>query len=199
MLINPGFPRVTRLWNMVPPYQSPALYKAALTDVLQSFTVPVYTSRHKERHCESKVRPTCRYLGIYSCCKNTKTTVELLIGIFAIFSRNFFPMAKYSVKAVIRGENNIVISFFFQVLKEVIEQRTKIIEEAVAADSIKLQNRIRELERENRELKWNARKLFNAFRQFLIANEKVRILHLICVQKNVCILDISICCFQSLQ
>ena len=76
-------------------------------------------------------------------------------------------------------------------LKEVIEQRTKIIEEAVAADSIKLQNRIRELERENRELKWNARKLFNAFRQFLIANEKVRILHLICVEKNVCILDIS--------
>lgn len=60
-------------------------------------------------------------------------------------------------------------------LKEVIEQRTKIIEEAVAADSIKLQNRIRELERENRELQWNARKLFNAFRQFLIANEKVRL------------------------
>ena len=64
-------------------------------------------------------------------------------------------------------------------LKEVIEQRTKIIEEAVAADSIKLQNRIRELERENRELQWNARKLFNAFRQFLIANEKVRLLHLL--------------------
>lgn len=68
-------------------------------------------------------------------------------------------------------------------LKEVIEQRTKIIEEAVAADSIKLQNRIRELERENRELQWNARKLFNAFRQFLIANEKVRLLHFLFVQK----------------
>ena len=64
-------------------------------------------------------------------------------------------------------------------LKEVIEQRTKVVEEAVAADSIKLQNRIRELERENRELQWNARKLFNAFRQFLITNEKVRLLHLI--------------------
>lgn len=69
-------------------------------------------------------------------------------------------------------------------LKEVIEQRTKIIEEAVAEDSIKLQNRIRELERENRELQWNARKLFNAFRQFLIANEKVRLLHLRYVQKK---------------
>ena len=64
-------------------------------------------------------------------------------------------------------------SFFLKVLKELIEQRTKVVEEAVAADSIKLQNRIRELERENRELQWNARKLFGAFRQFIIANEKV--------------------------
>lgn len=62
---------------------------------------------------------------------------------------------------------------FVKVLKEVIEQRTKIVEEAVAANSIKLQNRIRELERENRELQWNARKLFGAFRQFIIENEKV--------------------------
>ena len=68
-------------------------------------------------------------------------------------------------------------------LKEVIEQRSKLVEETVAADSVKLQNRIRELERENRELQWNARKLFNAFRQFLIANEKVRLLHLLYVQK----------------
>lgn len=91
-------------------------------------------------------------------------------------------MAKYSDKAS-RGENNFVISFVFKVLKEVIEQRTKVIEQAVAADSIKLQNRIRELERENRELQWNARKLFSAFRQFVIANEKVRRSHLLYVPK----------------
>ena len=64
-------------------------------------------------------------------------------------------------------------------LKEIIEQRTKVVEEIVAANSLKLQNRIRELERENRELQWNARKVFSAFRQLLIENEKVSRLHLI--------------------
>ena len=66
-------------------------------------------------------------------------------------------------------------------LKEIIEQRTKVVEEKVAENSLKLQNRIRELERENRELQWTARRIFAAFRQLLIENEKVSLFHLIYV------------------
>ena len=67
-------------------------------------------------------------------------------------------------------------------LKEIIEQRTKVVEEKVAENSLKLQNRIRELERENRELQWTARRIFATFRQLLIENEKVSLFHLIYVQ-----------------
>ena len=64
-------------------------------------------------------------------------------------------------------------------LKEIIEQRTKMVEEAVAANSIHLQNRIRDLERENRELQWNARKLFGNFNKSIAALEKVSSLHVV--------------------
>jgi len=65
------------------------------------------------------------------------------------------------------------LQIFKQVLREVIEQRTKAVEEAVAANSIHLQNRIRDLERENRELQWNTRKLFGAFKKYVMENEMV--------------------------
>ena len=64
-------------------------------------------------------------------------------------------------------------------LKEIIEQRTKMVEEAVAANSIHLQNRILDLERENRELQWNARKLFGTFKKSIAALEKVSSLHVV--------------------
>lgn len=60
-------------------------------------------------------------------------------------------------------------------LTEIIQQRTKLVEEAVAANSIHLQNRIRDLERQNRELQCNARKVLAAFKKIVLENEKVHI------------------------
>lgn len=72
--------------------------------------------------------------------------------------------------------NNFIFFTTLQVLKEVIEQRTKVVEEAIAANSVHLQNRIRELERQNRELRWSARKLSDAFKNYVAKNEKVNLL-----------------------
>lgn len=72
--------------------------------------------------------------------------------------------------------NNFIFFTMLQVLKEVIEQRTKVVEEAIAANSVHLQNRIRELERQNRELRWSARKLSDAFKNYVAKNEKVNLL-----------------------
>ena len=72
--------------------------------------------------------------------------------------------------------NNFIFFTMLQVLKEVIEQRTKVVEETIAANSVHLQNRIRELERQNRELRWSARKLSDAFKNYVTKNEKVNLL-----------------------
>ena len=57
---------------------------------------------------------------------------------------------------------------------EVIQQRTKLIEDAVLANVVKLQHRIRDLERENKELHWNAKRLTDLLRKHISDVTKVR-------------------------
>ncbi|XP_074639337.1 uncharacterized protein LOC141897615 [Acropora palmata] len=56
---------------------------------------------------------------------------------------------------------------FRQIVREVIQQRTKLIEDAVLANVVKLQHRIRDLERENKELHWNAKRLTDLLRKHI--------------------------------
>ena len=54
-----------------------------------------------------------------------------------------------------------------------IEERTKVVEEAFVSKLVHLQYRIQQLERENKELRWNAKRLLDVFKKYITEATKV--------------------------